>query len=73
MTTETRTNESVIDTIPGEHTTAIITDNTLYYSGNMADTRVKWDDLPFDAPHGIYSFILKAIDNKWYQYTWMQF
>ena len=71
--TEPRATEDVIETIPEEHTVAIIVDNTLYYSGMMADARLKWDNLPFDAPHGIYSYVMKTIENKWYRLTWMQF
>ena len=62
-----------LNTIPVEHTAAIVEGSTVYYSGKIQDTKVKWDNLPFDATHGIYQYILKAINGKWYRYTWMQF
>jgi len=62
-----------MENIPAEHTAAILKDNEVIYSGMVKDSKVKWDNLPFEGIHGIFQYALKAIDNKWYRYTWMQF
>ena len=63
----------LLGTIPSDHTVAIIKGEEIYYSGMMKDSKAKWESLPFDTGHGIYQYIMKAINGKWYRHTWMQF
>ena len=62
-----------IKDIPIEHTAAILRDNDVIHSGKSQDMKRKWELLLFEKPHGIYQYALKAINDTWYRYTWIQF
>ncbi|KKN23690.1 hypothetical protein LCGC14_0902490 [marine sediment metagenome] len=63
-----------LEAVPKEHTTAIISEGGgVYSSGTLNEMKAKWDVLPFDAPAGLYTFAVNAIDGKWYRTSWQQF
>jgi hypothetical protein len=63
----------ILNGIPENHTSAIITNHKLYFSGNTEQCVKKWDSIPFESDHDIYTYIIKSVENKWYVHTWMQF
>jgi len=65
-------NNSLNAQVPKSHTTAILQDETIIHSGMLADCKDRWNELPFYQNHGLYSFVVKAIDSKWYLSSWMQ-
>jgi len=65
--------ESLNAQIPESHTTAILQGETIRISGNLESCKHYWNEIPFYNQHGLFSFIVKAIDNKWYLASWQQF
>jgi len=53
--------------VPSEHTIAITQDESIIYSGGMADAHKVWDNLMLDDGHGMYTYTGRAIDGRWYR------
>jgi len=65
----------MMENIPVKHTAAIMNNGgyNVLHSGNMAEMRKAWDNLPFEQSGGLFSLVARAIDNKWYRINWMVF
>lgn len=66
-------NQSLNAQVPQSHSTAVLQDETIRISGSLKECKQYWDDIPFNQNRGIYSFVVKTIDSKWYLASWMQF
>ena len=65
------TEEALNLQVPKSHAIAITQNDTIIYSGMMADAKERWDDISLYGNHGLYEYLGKAINNRWYRISWM--